>query len=82
MKPRLVVRIDTASHSTMKFGKRLCVEAQAGQSTGVAAVVFGPRGKFYLEVAGAAHRDPVRAGGAVNILRRTLEQMTDEEEES
>lgn len=40
MKPRLVVHVDPASKSTMNFGKRLCAEAESGESNSVDA--YGP----------------------------------------
>lgn len=58
--------------------KRAYGNGNGGQSLGVAAVVLGPRGRFYIEVTGAANRNPTFACGAVNALRRALERLMEE----
>lgn len=52
--------------------------AVTGEVIGLAAVVMLPRGRYFVEVAGAAQRDPVLTLGMTFVLAEELRKLAAE----
>lgn len=49
--------------------------AQAGEVIGTAAIVMLPRGRYFIDIAGAARRDPVLTLGMAFMLAEELRTL-------